>query len=103
MRKFPLSISWFSIKFTIPRHTVSLRLPYAYGIKPPGSLAHLPFRSGLADYGDKSNGTKCVAVTGQMVNPPLFESMEIVGKEKVLERVLERVRKAIAILENLKL
>lgn len=27
------------------------------------------------------------AVTGQTVSPPLFESMEIVGKEKVLERV----------------
>jgi glutamyl-tRNA synthetase len=30
-----------------------------------------------------------VAVTGQKVSPPLFESMEIIGKEKVLER-LER-------------
>lgn len=28
-----------------------------------------------------------VAVTGQTVSPPLFESMEIIGKEKVLERV----------------
>jgi glutamyl-tRNA synthetase len=28
-----------------------------------------------------------VAVTGQMVSPPLFESMEIVGKQKVLERL----------------
>lgn len=37
-----------------------------------------------------------VAVTGQTVSPPLFESMEIVGKEKVLERV----KKAIEILEN---
>jgi glutamyl-tRNA synthetase len=38
-----------------------------------------------------------VAVTGQTVSPPLFESMEIVGKEKVLERV----RKAIEILEKI--
>ena len=38
-----------------------------------------------------------VAVTGQRVSPPLFESMAIVGKEKVLERI----RKAIAILESL--
>ncbi|HTX90136.1 MAG TPA: glutamate--tRNA ligase [Anaerolineales bacterium] len=38
-----------------------------------------------------------VAVTGQTVSPPLFESMEIIGKEKVLERV----RKAIAILEKM--
>jgi glutamyl-tRNA synthetase len=38
-----------------------------------------------------------VAVTGQTVSPPLFESMEIVGKEKVLERV----RRAIEILEKM--
>jgi glutamyl-tRNA synthetase len=38
-----------------------------------------------------------VAVTGQTVSPPLFESMEIVGKEKVLERV----REAIQTLENM--
>jgi glutamyl-tRNA synthetase len=38
-----------------------------------------------------------VAVTGQKVSPPLFESMEIVGKEKVLERL----RKAIAILAKM--
>jgi len=37
-----------------------------------------------------------VAVTGQTVSPPLFESMEIVGKEKVIERV----KKAIAILDR---
>jgi glutamyl-tRNA synthetase len=28
-----------------------------------------------------------VAITGQKVSPPLFESMEIIGKEKVLERL----------------
>ncbi|MCL4561851.1 MAG: glutamate--tRNA ligase [Chloroflexi bacterium] len=39
-----------------------------------------------------------VAVTGQTVSPPLFESMEVVGKEKVLERV----KNAIAILEKMK-
>jgi glutamyl-tRNA synthetase len=38
-----------------------------------------------------------VAVTGQTVSPPLFESMEIVGKEKVLDRV----NKAITILEKM--
>jgi len=36
-----------------------------------------------------------VAVTGQTVSPPLFDSMAIVGKEKVLERV----KKATAVLE----
>jgi glutamyl-tRNA synthetase len=38
-----------------------------------------------------------VAVTGQKVSPPLFESMEVIGKEKVLERV----RAAISELEGL--
>jgi glutamyl-tRNA synthetase len=28
-----------------------------------------------------------VAVTGQKVSPPLFESMEVIGKEKVLARI----------------
>jgi len=37
------------------------------------------------------------AVTGQKVSPPLFESMEIIGKEKVLERL----RMAIEILEKM--
>jgi glutamyl-tRNA synthetase len=38
-----------------------------------------------------------VAVTGQKVSPPLFESMEIIGRQKVLERV----RHAIDTLEGL--
>jgi len=38
-----------------------------------------------------------VATTGQKVSPPLFESMEVIGKEKVLERI----KRAIAILEML--
>lgn len=38
-----------------------------------------------------------VAITGQKVSPPLFESMEIIGKEKVLERM----QKAVALLEQL--
>jgi glutamyl-tRNA synthetase len=37
-----------------------------------------------------------VAVTGQTVSPPLFESMQIVGKQQVLERL----QQAINILEN---
>jgi glutamyl-tRNA synthetase len=32
-----------------------------------------------------------VAVTGQKVSPPLFESMEIIGREKVLARVKQAV------------
>ncbi|OGO29134.1 MAG: glutamate--tRNA ligase [Chloroflexi bacterium RBG_16_54_11] len=38
-----------------------------------------------------------VAVTGQRVSPPLFESMEIVGKD----RVLARIQKAIELLEGI--
>jgi glutamyl-tRNA synthetase len=38
-----------------------------------------------------------VAVTGQKVSPPLFESMEIIGKNKVVERV----KGAIELLDNL--
>jgi len=38
-----------------------------------------------------------VAVTGQTVSPPLFESMEIIGKEKVMERI----QQATITLENL--
>jgi len=33
-----------------------------------------------------------IAVTGQKISPPLFESMEIVGKEKVLERLQNAIR-----------
>lgn len=38
-----------------------------------------------------------VAVTGQKVSPPLFESMEIIGKKNVLERL----KKAIELLEKM--
>jgi glutamyl-tRNA synthetase len=37
------------------------------------------------------------AVTGQKVSPPLFESMEVVGKDKVLERL----KKSAEILEHM--
>lgn len=37
------------------------------------------------------------AVTGQKVSPPLFETMEIIGKDKVLQRI----QKAIQLLETL--
>jgi glutamyl-tRNA synthetase len=39
-----------------------------------------------------------VAVTGQTVSPPLFESMEIVGKGEVLKRI----QNAIQILDKMK-
>lgn len=38
-----------------------------------------------------------VAVTGQKVSPPLFESMELIGREKVLKRI----QNAIALLEKM--
>lgn len=38
-----------------------------------------------------------VAVTGQKVSPPLFESMEIIGREKCLQRI----KNAIEILERM--
>ncbi len=41
-------------------------------------------------------GVLRVAVTGQKISPPLFESMEIIGREKVLERI----EKAIQLLEK---
>lgn len=37
-------------------------------------------------------GVLRVAVTGQRVSPPLFESMEIVGREKVLQRVSKAIQ-----------
>jgi glutamyl-tRNA synthetase len=62
--------------------------------------AEPPMRAFVEASGLSANqvfGILRVAVTGQKVSPPLFESMEIIGKEKVLER-LERV---IARLSNL--
>jgi glutamyl-tRNA synthetase len=52
-------------------------------------------KSGLS--ANQAFGLLRVAVTGQKVSPPLFESMEIIGKEKVLERL----QKAIEILERM--
>jgi len=54
------------------------------------ALVEPPMRQLIVDLGLTPNqvfGILRVAVTGQMVSPPLFESMEIVGKEKVLERL----------------
>src|SRR5690606_3610797 len=62
--------------------------------------AEEPLRNLVEEMGLKAGqvfGILRVAVTGQKVSPPLFESMEIIGKEKVLERI----RRAIDILEGL--
>lgn len=62
--------------------------------------AEPPMRAYVESSGLSPNqvfGILRVAVTGQKVSPPLFESMEIIGKEKVLERL----EKAAQMLEKL--
>jgi glutamyl-tRNA synthetase len=62
--------------------------------------AEPPMRAYVESSGYSPNqifGIIRVAVTGQKVSPPLFESMEIIGKEKVLSRL----QKAVQILDNL--
>ncbi len=64
------------------------------------ALVEPPLRQLVADLSLTAGqvfGILRVAVTGQTVSPPLFESMEIVGKEKVLERI----RRAISLLEQI--
>jgi glutamyl-tRNA synthetase len=57
------------------------------------------FRALVEELGLKAGqvfGILRVAITGQKVSPPLFESMEIVG----INKVRERVKNALAKLEN---
>jgi glutamyl-tRNA synthetase len=59
-----------------------------------------PMRAYVEESGLSANqvfGILRVATTGQKVSPPLFESMEIIGREKCLQRI----QKAIEILERL--
>ncbi len=61
--------------------------------------AEPPLRSYVESSGLSANqvfGILRVALTGQKVSPPLFESMEVIGREKVLQRL----RKAIELLEK---
>ena len=54
------------------------------------ALAEPPMRFLVEEMGLKAGqvfGILRGAVTGQSVSPPLFESMEIIGKEKVLDRI----------------
>ncbi|HEX2996169.1 MAG TPA: hypothetical protein VHP14_15190, partial [Anaerolineales bacterium] len=56
--------------------------------------AELPMREFVEKSGLSAGqvfGILRVAVTGQKVSPPLFESMEIIGKDKVLQRVQRAV------------
>lgn len=64
------------------------------------AVAEPPMRAYVEESGLNAGqvfGILRVAVTGQKVSPPLFESMEIIGREKVLERL----KKAVEILEKL--
>lgn len=67
-------------------------------------LSHQTAEPSMREFVEKSGlganqvfGILRVAVTGQKVSPPLFESMEVIGKEKVLQRL----QKAVTLLENL--
>jgi glutamyl-tRNA synthetase len=63
------------------------------------SAAEPPMRAYVESVGLNANqvfGIVRVAVTGQKVSPPLFESMEIIGREKVLSRL----KNAIEVLER---
>ena len=67
-------------------------------------LSHQTAEPPMREYVEKSGfsasqvfGILRVAVTGQKVSPPLFESIEIIGKEKVLKRL----QKAIGLLERM--
>ena len=62
--------------------------------------AEPPMRELVENLGLKPNqvfGILRVAITGQTVSPPLFESMQVIGREKVLERV----RRAIEVLDSM--
>jgi len=64
------------------------------------SLAEPPMRAYVEESGYSANqvfGIVRVAVTGQKVSPPLFESMEIIGKAAVLDRLA----RAVELLEQL--
>ena len=64
------------------------------------AVAEPPMRAYVEEGGFSAGqvfGILRVAVTGQKVSPPLFESMEIIGREKVLERL----KKAVEVLEKM--
>ncbi|HKY55318.1 MAG TPA: glutamate--tRNA ligase [Anaerolineales bacterium] len=63
-------------------------------------IAEPPLRAYVESSGFSANqvfGILRVAVTGQKVSPPLFESMEVIGRETVLRRL----KKSIELLENM--
>jgi glutamyl-tRNA synthetase len=57
--------------------------------------AEPPMRAYVEESGYSANqvfGILRAAVTGQKVSPPLFESMEIIGREKVLQRLNSAIK-----------
>jgi glutamyl-tRNA synthetase len=59
-------------------------------------LAEPPMRRLVEDLNYSASqvfGILRVAVTGQNVSPPLFETMEILGKDKVLTRIQKAIKK----------
>ena len=63
-------------------------------------VAEPPMRAYVEESGFNAGqvfGILRAAVTGQKVSPPLFESMQIIGREKVLERL----KKAVEVLEKM--
>ncbi len=76
-------------------YAILATLPQIYPASAEPPMRLLVERLGLSP--NQVFGILRVAVTGQTVSPPLFESMEIVGKPKVLERL----KKAIALLERM--
>jgi glutamyl-tRNA synthetase len=76
-------------------HTILTSLPQLSHQTAEPPMREFVERSGLSP--NQVFGIIRVAVTGQKVSPPLFESMEIIGKQKVLERL----QKAIAILKKM--
>ncbi|MCL4560435.1 MAG: glutamate--tRNA ligase [Chloroflexi bacterium] len=65
--------------------------------------AEPPMRTLVAELGLTAGqvfGMLRIAVTGQKVSPPLFESMAIIGKEKVLERIRSAVGKLEKLVED---
>jgi glutamyl-tRNA synthetase len=59
------------------------------------ATAEPPMREYVENSGLSANqvfGVVRVAVTGQKISPPLFESMEIIGRAKVLERLQNAIR-----------
>ena len=90
-------------KMTAAESAQAARRAYEVLSSLPGithELAETPMRLLADELGLKAGqlfGILRVAVTGQKVSPPLFESMEVIGKSKVLERI----SRAIEILDSL--